>query len=120
MRGDTPVALAFGRGVDSIVAILAVLKAGAFYVPLDLDHPPERLAWILEDIGAGALICGEEARERFAGFGGALIVMAETRVLAGRDDEPPPRDTSPADLCYVIYTSGSTGQPRACAWSTAM
>lgn len=112
VRGDTPVALAFGRGVDSIVAILAVLKAGAFYVPLDLDHPPERLAWILEDIGAGALICGEEARERFAGFGGALIVMAETRVLAGREDAPPPRDTSPADLCYVIYTSGSTGQPK--------
>ncbi|UGA40617.1 amino acid adenylation domain-containing protein [Chromobacterium haemolyticum] len=112
VRGNAPVALAFGRGMDSVVAILAVLKAGAFYVPLDLDHPSERLAWMLDDIGAGALICGEEARDRFGDFGGVLIGMGDAAAPDEREDAPPPRDTSPADLCYVIYTSGSTGQPK--------
>ncbi|WP_219909638.1 non-ribosomal peptide synthetase, partial [Chromobacterium haemolyticum] len=112
VRGNAPVALAFGRGMDSVVAILAVLKAGAFYVPLDLDHPSERLAWMLDDIGAGALICGEEARDRFGDFGGVLIGMGDAAASGEREDAPPPRDTSPADLCYVIYTSGSTGQPK--------
>ncbi|MBN3005209.1 amino acid adenylation domain-containing protein [Chromobacterium alkanivorans] len=112
VRGNAPVALAFGRGVDSVVAILAVLKAGACYVPLDLDHPPERLEWILDDIGAVALICGAEAGERFGGFGGARIGMGEAPASGEGEDAPPPRETSPTDLCYVIYTSGSTGQPK--------
>ncbi|WDD90770.1 amino acid adenylation domain-containing protein (plasmid) [Burkholderia sp. FERM BP-3421] len=123
VRGNVPVALAFERGIDSIVAMLAVLKAGAFYVPLDLDHPPERLAWMLDDMQAGVLICDDARRERFDGFGGArLVIDADVEAAAVdtaavetadvRAEAPPPRDASPTDLCYVIYTSGSTGQPK--------
>ncbi|ALX44736.1 non-ribosomal peptide synthetase (plasmid) [Burkholderia humptydooensis] len=115
VRGNVPVALAFERGLDSIVAILAVLKAGAFYVPLDLDYPPEHLAWILDDIAAGVLICDDAQRERFDSFGGTRLTIrddADADAADARVDAPPPRDTSPADLCYVIYTSGSTGQPK--------
>ena len=93
------------------LAFLAVLKAGAAYVPIDPSYPAERIAFMLEDAGCRVMLADREAcalwRNRFAG------VLLE--VEAGSAREPAPRVTiAPDDAAYVIYTSGSTGEPKGC------
>ncbi|HEX3475167.1 MAG TPA: amino acid adenylation domain-containing protein, partial [Kofleriaceae bacterium] len=108
----TRVALALSRGPAFPIAVLAVLQAGAAYVPLDPSYPAERLAFMLRDC---------EAR----------VVVTETALAAGLPrgeaellviDQPPgapgtgsPADPAPDDLAYVTYTSGSTGRPKGVA-----
>ncbi|MGH2717537.1 MAG: non-ribosomal peptide synthetase, partial [Actinomycetota bacterium] len=122
-RGVGPesiVALALPRSVELVVAILAVLKAGAAYLPLDLDSPPERLAFILSDaapqlaVTDGATAAGLSTEDPAVLVLGAPALAAE---LAGRNaanpappDRPVLRHEHPA---YVMYTSGSTGRPKA-------
>ena len=108
--------VAVERGPDLLVALLAVLKCGAAYLPLDSIYPAERLAFMLADSGAQLLLTS-------AGGLPALrtptprLVLEE--VLAGADpDAAPPASASVAsgaDLCYLLYTSGSTGQPKGVA-----
>ncbi|WP_404384160.1 amino acid adenylation domain-containing protein [Caenispirillum salinarum] len=85
------------------VALLAVLKAGGAWLPLDPDHPPARRAALLKDAGALAVI-GDGA--------GDLPVIAAEAVLAEKADDRPEVGTDPEALAYVIYTSGSTGRPK--------
>jgi amino acid adenylation domain-containing protein len=92
---DAVVAMHFGRGVDAIVALLGVLKAGGAYLALDPALPPERLAYMLEDSAAVVHLDGEALRDESG---------ADLRGGAG-----------PGDLAYVIYTSGSTGRPKGVA-----
>ena len=100
------------RSVDLIAALVAVMKAGAAYLPLDPTYPPDRLAFMLED-SAAALVVTQSAPEP-----GAPIVSTPVLHLdsLGDDDSSAPSDAAvPAaadDLCYLIYTSGSTGQPK--------
>ena len=115
--GDSaPVAVLLERGIDTVVAILAVLKAGAAYLPLDPHSPPERLRVILEDAAPRLLVSS-------AGFGSLLEqagVAAGTQVLhvdeALREGAGlPPLDALPCgrdERAYVIFTSGSTGRPK--------
>jgi amino acid adenylation domain-containing protein len=110
---ETPVALCLERSLDLVVAIVAVVKAGAAYVALDTTYPAERLAFMLEDVGAPVVITHEQAA-------GALPEAKPTTVWLDRDadaiaaesPDSPPRTTGPDDLLYVIYTSGSTGRPK--------
>ncbi|MCJ9707182.1 AMP-binding protein, partial [Bradyrhizobium sp. SHOUNA76] len=112
---DIVVGLALDRGVEMLVALLAVLKAGGAYLPLDPDYPPERLAHMLRDSGAGLVLTQERLRDQFA------TVLAETGadawLLDAQDGEG--GDAGNLDvavhgesLAYVIYTSGSTGLPK--------
>ncbi|EKV29843.1 Long-chain-fatty-acid--CoA ligase [Caenispirillum salinarum AK4] len=88
------------------VALLAVLKAGGAWLPLDPDHPPARRAALLKDAGALAVI-GE-------GLGDLPVIPADA-ILAEEADARPEVDTDPEALAYVIYTSGSTGRPKGVA-----
>ena len=116
---ESVVAVCAGRGVDLVVAVLGAWLAGAAYVPLDPEYPPERLRFMLADSGAVALV-GQRAAagpvaEVAAAAGVATVwlddpeVQAELRALP---DEPPPVGVIPGGLAYVIYTSGSTGTPK--------
>jgi amino acid adenylation domain-containing protein len=96
------VAISIERCPEMLGAVLAVMLAGAAYVPLDPRHPQERLQMVLEDSGAKFLITSEAVTH----LGGPRL-PAET--WAG------PARISPADLAYVIYTSGSTGKPKGVA-----
>jgi amino acid adenylation domain-containing protein len=110
---ETLVGLHLERSLDLVVAILGVLKAGAAYLPLDLDSPPERLSRVLSDAAPVAVIVHVHLRDRLGdGTPGLVAVDPEGSWF---DDEPA---TNPCgggtinSLAYVIYTSGSTGAPK--------
>lgn len=107
---EAPVALFLPRGAELAVGLLGVLKAGAAYVPLDPDHPGDRITWTLKDTGASHVVTVPGYADLFAGSG----VLP---VLVGMDAEaeaPSLRGGPPGaeDLAYVIHTSGSTGLPK--------
>ena len=118
VRPDDRVAIAFDRGVDMIVAVLAILKAGAAYVPLDPNYPSERLAYMLGDCDPVAVLTQQSIVETLPATSARRIVLdaADTRILlAGfpvHDPDPRLLELRPKHLAYVIYTSGSTGQPK--------
>ncbi len=101
------VGVAMERGPDLVVAILAVLHAGAAYVPVDPRHPGERVSYVLRDAGVAAVITDDVHRPGLDGL--TLITPDATAPSAG------PGPASGSDLACVIYTSGSTGQPKGVA-----
>ena len=114
-RGVKPgdmVGLCLKRGVDMVVATLAILKAGAAYVPLDASYPAERLAFMVEDTACAWIITQRELSHAVPP-GPRQLVWEEART----DLEGLPTDRTgvsvPAEaLAYVMYTSGSTGKPK--------
>ena len=101
------------RTPELVIAILAVLKAGSAYVPLDPAYPAERLKFMIEDAGMSALILQESVAEKL-GAGPRLVCLERDHGLIEResDTERPSTGAGPHELAYVIYTSGSTGQPK--------
>jgi amino acid adenylation domain-containing protein/non-ribosomal peptide synthase protein (TIGR01720 family) len=110
MPGDF-VGLAAERSFELIVGILAVLKAGAAYVPLDPAYPMERLAFMAGDAKLAALLTAPELAERLAQNDLPVIALDEA-ASAQYPDAAPEIRVSPASPAYVIYTSGSTGKPK--------
>ena len=99
------------RGVDVIRAILAIMKAGACYLPLDPSQPPERLGRICSQLHPAAVIVA--SRDAFPCAGTRLLPLDELAAeLAGRPTTAPAVRLHPDNLCYAIYTSGSTGDPK--------
>ncbi|WP_442875529.1 non-ribosomal peptide synthase/polyketide synthase [Amycolatopsis sp. NBC_00348] len=110
-RGAGPervVALAVPRSVEMIVAELAVLKAGAAYLPLDQDYPAERITFMVADAGPVCVVTTSELADR---FDGDVLLLDETS-LADAPATDPGAAIVPANAAYVIYTSGSTGRPK--------
>jgi amino acid adenylation domain-containing protein len=111
--GLTPEARAgvcMDRTPEMVVALLAVWKAGAAYVPMDPSYPTERLAYMLADAGITLLLADEATPP-------ALLPRVATVVRIDRDTSEegsplPAMSSDPAHLAYVIYTSGSTGKPK--------
>jgi len=116
VAADAPVGIALERSPEMIVALLAVLKAGGAYLPLDPDYPAHRLAFMLEDSGARIVITLETLRP---GLPQAtqyhLCLDAEGATIAAQPEHNPDRPVAPEQLAYVIYTSGSTGKPKGVA-----
>ncbi|MFE5719616.1 amino acid adenylation domain-containing protein [Streptomyces erythrochromogenes] len=107
------VAVALPRSAELVVALNAVLRAGAAYLPLDPDYPADRLAFMLGDADPAALVTDTATLARLPEGTDVPVVLPEDRMSAG---EPfaavAPR---PSDPAYVIYTSGSTGRPKGVA-----
>ena len=112
-RGDS-VGLCLERGVDLIVGLLAILKAGAAYVPLNADNPKLRLTRQLNS--CAALLTESGLVSQMPEFGRPVVSIDSE---SSRWDNQPPENldtgASPDDLVYVIYTSGSTGVPKGVA-----
>ena len=118
------VALALPRSIEMIVAILAVLKTGAAYLPLDPDAPPARLAAMLDDSHARLLLTTREVAGRIdvrADTPDNVVLLLDQPEIADTlaklpaaplTDADRTKPLSPQDLAYVIYTSGSTGTPK--------
>lgn len=111
---ETPVAVGLGQGIEAIVAQVALCKLGATCVPVDLQHPPERIAFVLKDSGAQVLLTGTLADEARCGEGPAkrLCLERDGAQVAGRSDVlvAPPGDGG--RRTHVLYTSGTTGRPK--------
>lgn len=97
----------------AVVAILAVLKTGAAYVPIDPSVPESRLEFVLADAAPAAVLTTAELRSRFDGHD-IPVVDVDDPALADQPDSPLPAPR-PDDLAYVIYTSGTTGAPKGVA-----
>lgn len=113
---ETVVALSVRRTVDLAVAMLAVVKAGAAYLPLDPDHPAERVRLMIADSGA-ALVLTETAvaSGQSGGWGENVAEFRMDTARTGRTAVPVESAGGAASLLYVIYTSGSTGKPKGIA-----
>ncbi|MDI5962454.1 non-ribosomal peptide synthetase [Streptantibioticus silvisoli] len=124
-RGIGPeqtVALALPRSVHMITALLAVVKAGAAYLPVAPDYPAERITFMIRDARPALVVTTDDARRDLPADGPGLLVLDDP--LAARLSERPDHDVTDAERtaplsvdhpAYVIYTSGSTGTPKGVA-----
>ncbi|MFC9328959.1 amino acid adenylation domain-containing protein [Kitasatospora sp. NPDC057015] len=118
---DRIAALALPRSTTTVTAVLAVLKAGGAYLPLDLDHPDERLALVLDDARPAVVLTTREVADRLPEVPGAVTLLLDdpaTAAALAALPGGPLTDTErggpvdPAGAAYVIHTSGSTGRPK--------
>lgn len=109
-RGDC-VALCIERSVLLVVSEIAVLKAGAAYVPVDPSEATERLSFILKDCGARFMITTSLLPERSI-FEGVRVIHGDREETCGFEESNPDGECSSGDAAYVMYTSGSTGKPK--------
>ncbi|BAI74310.1 enterobactin synthetase component F (plasmid) [Azospirillum sp. B510] len=119
-RPDDRVALCLERSPELVVAILAALKAGCAWLPLDPEHPPQRLAAMVADGGARLILAHQRTRDRLPpdlppdGCGVPVHPLdPAVSLAAGFPDRLPDRPVDPAQLAYALFTSGSTGRPKA-------
>ncbi|MFF5500202.1 amino acid adenylation domain-containing protein, partial [Streptomyces aquilus] len=112
---ESRVGLCFPRGIEAIIAILAVWKAGGAYVPLDPAYPSDRLAYMVADSGAELVLVAPETADRLSGeVATAEVTTVLLDELHGDHDQTAHElpDITPDQLAYIIYTSGSTGRPK--------
>ena len=105
------VALCLPRSIEWVSALLAVLKSGAAYLPLDGQQPQERLQQLIADSGASVLL-HEPGDDRFTDLQGVQVIACEHTAWATCSDSPVEVAIAPEQPAYLIYTSGSTGQPK--------
>ena len=98
------------RSCELVVALLAVLKAGGYYVPLDPDYPAERIAFMLEDSGVPVVVTQRALAATLPPHRATVVVVGETPAASGAHVAAP--RASVDDPVYLIYTSGSTGRPK--------
>ena len=112
VQPDDRVAIVARRGLDTLVGLVAILKAGAGYVPVDPAHPAERLSYLLQDSAPVAVLSQSDLRERLPALSVPLIDLDLRQWPNEPIDNPSLPALTPQHLAYVIYTSGSTGLPK--------
>ncbi|NQZ09803.1 MAG: amino acid adenylation domain-containing protein, partial [Algicola sp.] len=108
---QTLIALCVKPSLDLVIAILGILKAGAAYVPIDPNSPPERMRFILEDANPSILVLQSDSSFP---VGTAQVIYLDTWLADCSLQQifPNPNKANPKSLAYIIYTSGSTGRPK--------
>ena len=116
VKADESVVVALERSPEVVISLLAILKAGGVYVPLDLDYPADRIKFMLEDSGARILITRKTLSIRVPYSAKHTICLdTDHESIAAQPESNLNRQVSVEDLAYVIYTSGSTGKPKGVA-----
>ena len=121
VKADDRVAICVERSLDMMVGLLAILKAGSAYVPLDPAYPAERLAFLMQDCTPVALLTRSKGKEALGrGADGFTVIDLEADAPlwaseAATNLDPASLGLMPNNLAYVIYTSGSTGTPKGVA-----
>lgn len=114
VQPDCPVAIAVDRSADLIVSVLAVLRAGAGYVPFDTSYPIDRIALMLEDARPTAVIAHRKHAHLFKSSAVPQLIVDDMQTNAGMAPVAF-LNTKVSDLAYVLFTSGSTGRPKGVA-----
>jgi amino acid adenylation domain-containing protein len=113
---ETTAGVAIPRSVEMVIALLAILKSGAAYVPLDVADPPHRISKIMEDAKPGVVLTLQAEQRLFAGTDQKCIRLdADWNQIAREQTVNLPSVSNGENLAYVIYTSGTTGQPKGVA-----
>ncbi|BCR24637.1 non-ribosomal peptide synthetase [Aquipseudomonas alcaligenes] len=115
VQPESRVGVSLERGNAMIVAMLAVLKSGGAFVPLDPDYPRERLNYMVEDSGLKWLITASDLTERLPLSSSVEPLYLDQLDLSACESSAPEVQLHPLNLAYLIYTSGSTGQPKGVA-----
>ena len=105
------VGLCLPRSGEMLIAMLAIMKTGAAYIPLDSNAPVERLEYILSETQAKALITTTDVADAMA-QDEVVTVCIESQDWQGASDSQPETSIQPDDLAYILFTSGSTGRPK--------
>jgi natural product biosynthesis luciferase-like monooxygenase protein len=107
------VGLCVERSEELVIGALAILKAGAGYLPLDPAYPQDRIAFMAEDSGADIVVCQQGTADRLSGGKAKLVsIDGDQAAIADQPDTNPNAPVRPEHLAYCIYTSGSTGKPK--------
>jgi amino acid adenylation domain-containing protein/non-ribosomal peptide synthase protein (TIGR01720 family) len=109
------VAIAVDRSVETVVGLLAVLKAGAAYVPLDPSFPSDRLAYMVEDSGVAWVLTRDALAARIPARAGVSLLSFDACDVSAESQADPVVPIHGDHLAYVLYTSGSTGRPKGVA-----
>ena len=114
---EVRVGVCLERSPELLVSLLAVLKAGGAFVPLDPAHPARRLGFVMADSAVAVVLTREALRDRLPPSATARVVTVEAEDEAGDDGgaADPPTGVTADNLAYVLYTSGSTGTPKGVA-----
>lgn len=108
-KGDI-VAIATERSIKMLIGLLAIMKAGAAYLPLDPEYPKDRIEFMLEDSGAKTLLLSKKYQNSYQTNAEYLIIEDIWPLL--KKKSPQIVNVSENDLAYILYTSGSTGKPK--------
>lgn len=106
IKRESKVGIMTRHSFETVIAILAVIKTGAAYVPIDPAYPVDRINYIIEDSGIELILTNIEADLK-----GETLNLNDSRLFSG-DGNNLEKNNSPEDLVYIIYTSGSTGKPK--------
>jgi amino acid adenylation domain-containing protein len=112
VKPEVPVALFLERSPELAIAALAVLRAGAPYVPLDPSYPASRISMLLEDCGAPVVLTHSSVAKKLPRGTWQIVMDAEEPEIAMHSFVAPNNKTNPEDAAYIIFTSGSTGRPK--------
>ena len=104
------IALFLDKSLEVIISILATLKVGATYLPLDIDYPEERISFILKDANAKIILSTSNYKDKLNYD--LPIAYIDLLNISNKSTKFIFKNTSPLDLAYIIYTSGSTGTPK--------
>ncbi len=116
VRPEVPVGVCLHYSLESVVGLLAVLKAGGVYMPLDPAFPKTRIAFMLEDPDARVLLTQESLLSTLPEHKATIVCVDSDREAIARESiDNPICSVGPDHLAYIIYTSGSTGQPKGVA-----
>src|SRR6267378_4017684 len=108
----TRVGICLGRCQEMVVSLVAILKAGAAYVPLDPKYPSERLQFMMEDAELALVVTQESVAEKAPSAERMIILERDAQDIVRHPDHNPPAVCFPESPAYILYTSGSTGRPK--------
>jgi non-ribosomal peptide synthetase component F len=110
---ETSVPICFEKSASAVVAMLAVMKAGGAFVPIDGSHPESRIKMLVTELGARLILCSPAFERKLLTVSNHVTVIDEHNLkrLQNRGNAPHTQ-VKPSNLAYMIYTSGTTGVPK--------
>ncbi len=113
VKPEVRVGICVERSQEMVVGILAILKAGGAYIPLDPAYPPERLAFMIEDVQTSILLTQNNLKNRLPIHNQTVVNLdSDWEIIAQYSEDNLLSEVNPENLAYIIYTSGSTGIPK--------